>query len=339
MASVDISLPVPNQAQLLTLLARHRIRPSLRALGEPRALEIEVSNSSYGFCTVSLGATRVACRVSAEIVPPYEDRPFEGLFTIATEVSPMCSPAYVGDDAVLDEVTISRIIEKAVRRANALDLESLCIQAGAKCWSVRADVHFLNDDGNLIDAACIAVLTSLLHFRKQDLEVVNGQVVLYNEMQRDLVPLSVLHIPLCVTFSLFSGMDPEWRVKGGDAVVRAAAESSNVAGDDEEGESASKPRTERLEDVVLLDADAEEAPLALGTLTITVNSNRELCQVSKSGGLTLGPRALLQCTDRACEVVVGWTKQIKDVLAKDADSRRDLRAERVLRVVNDRSTE
>lgn len=353
MPSVDGTLSIPNHQQLLTLLTRHHIRPSLRKLGETRPLNIEISPKTFGSCTVSLGNTRISCKISAEIVPPFEDRPFEGIFNINTEISPMCSPIFsngnINDDnqqQQLDEITISRIIEKSIRRANALDLESLCIHAGSKCWSVRADVHFLNYDGNLIDTACIAVLTSLLHFKKHDLEVVNGKVVLYDEMQRELVPLSVLHIPLCVTFSFFSAMDAEWRVKGGDQTIKAYADAKDEPRDedmaDEDSESKEKEsvkaRTEILKDVIVVDADSEEEPLSLGTMTITLNSNRELCQMSKSGGLTIDARGILQCTELASAVVNEWTKKIKQTIKLDAESRRDLRAERVLKVVNDRQS-
>lgn len=360
MPSVDGTLTLPNHQHLLTLLTKHHIRPSLRKLGETRPLNIEISPKTFGSCTVSLGNTRISCKISAEIVPPFEERPFEGIFNINTEISPMCSPIFsngnLNDDnqqQQLDEVTISRIIEKSIRRANALDLESLCIHAGSKCWSVRADVHFLNYDGNLIDTACIAVLTSLLHFKKQDLEVVNGKVILYDEMQRELVPLSILHIPLCVTFSFFSAMDGEWRVKGGDPIIKSYADSKDEPNDDdmngddnnnntETGESketvSAKSRTEILKDVIVVDADSEEEPLALGTMTLTLNSNRELCQVSKSGGLTIDARGILECTELASGIVNEWTKKIKNSIKLDFESRRDLRAERVLKVVNDRQS-
>lgn len=37
---------------------------------------------------------RVLARISAEVTQPFPDRKFEGIFIIATELSPMASPAF-----------------------------------------------------------------------------------------------------------------------------------------------------------------------------------------------------------------------------------------------------
>jgi len=104
-------------------------------------------------------------------------------------------------------VILSRILEKAIRRSNAIDTESLCIISGAKCWSIRADVHVLDLDGGLIDAACIAIMAALRHFRRPDVSVDGQEVTVYTMEERVPVPLSIMHHPLCVTFSFYSGGD------------------------------------------------------------------------------------------------------------------------------------
>lgn len=38
------------------------------------------------------------------------------------------------------------------------------------------DVHFLDHDGGLVDAACVAVMASLLSFRREDVEVRGEEV-------------------------------------------------------------------------------------------------------------------------------------------------------------------
>lgn len=103
------------------------------------------------------------------------------------------------------EVLLARLIEKAIRRSNAIDQESLCIVAGQKCWSVRADVHFLDHDGALVDASCIAVIAALAHFRRPDVSVEGEKVTIHTLTERVPVPLSILHHPICVTFSFFHG--------------------------------------------------------------------------------------------------------------------------------------
>jgi len=42
----------------------------------------------------NLTATRVNVQISAEVVKPLEDRKFDGMFTIVTELSPIASPAF-----------------------------------------------------------------------------------------------------------------------------------------------------------------------------------------------------------------------------------------------------
>jgi exosome complex component RRP45 len=72
------------------------------------------------------------------------------------------------------------------------------------CWSIRTDVHVLDYDGNLTDAACIAVMTGLQHFRQPDAVVRDGQVVVYGVEERVPVALNITHKPLSVTFNTFN---------------------------------------------------------------------------------------------------------------------------------------
>lgn len=100
---------------------------------------------------------------------------------------------------------LSRILEKAIRRSSALDTESLCIIAGQKCFSLRADIHVLDHDGGLVDAACIAVMAALQHFRRPDVSIEGENVTVYSAREREPVPLAMLHHPYCVTFSFYHG--------------------------------------------------------------------------------------------------------------------------------------
>lgn len=100
---------------------------------------------------------------------------------------------------------LSRILEKAIRRSNAIDTESLCIVAGLKCWSVRADVHVVDFDGGLVDASCISIMAALQHFRRPDVTIDGEKVTIYSLAEREPVPLSLMHHPFCITFSFYQG--------------------------------------------------------------------------------------------------------------------------------------
>lgn len=148
---------------------------------------------------------RVAVQISAEVTKPSAERKFDGIFTITTELSPLASPAFEVSRPTEAEVLLSRLLEKTIRRSSALDTESLCLIAGQKCWSVRADVHVIEHDGNLIDASCVAVIAALRHFRKPDTSIEGEEVTVYTLAEREPVPLSLLHFPLCITFSFYAG--------------------------------------------------------------------------------------------------------------------------------------
>lgn len=94
-------------------------------------------------------------------------------------------------------------MEKTIRRSGALDTESLCIIAGAKCFHLRADVHVLDHDGNLMDASCLALVAALMHFRRPDVEVKGEDVTVFDVREREPVRLSMQHQPFCVTFSYY----------------------------------------------------------------------------------------------------------------------------------------
>lgn len=107
----------------------------------------------------------------------------------------------------MTEAIISRLLEKTIRRSSALDTESLCLIAGLKCFAIRADVHVLAHDGNLLDAACVAVIAALQHFRRPDVSVEGDNVTIWDVREREPVKLSMLHHPLCVSFSYYDGGD------------------------------------------------------------------------------------------------------------------------------------
>lgn len=115
-------------------------------------------------------------QVSASIVKPYDDSPFEGIFTITTEFSPMAATSFEPARVGPYELLLSRTLDNTLRRARALDLESLCIVAKKLVWSIRVDVHFLDHDGGLVDAACVAVVAALSAFRREDVDVRGEEV-------------------------------------------------------------------------------------------------------------------------------------------------------------------
>lgn len=102
-----------------------------------------------------------------------------------------------------NEIILSRLLEKTIRRSGALDTESLCIIAGQKCFHIRADIHVLDHDGNLADASCLALVAALSHFRRPDFDVHGQDVTVYDSQDREGVKLSMQHHPFCITSSFY----------------------------------------------------------------------------------------------------------------------------------------
>ncbi|KAJ5387199.1 Exoribonuclease phosphorolytic domain 1 [Penicillium cosmopolitanum] len=158
----------------------------------------------YGHVKLQLGKTSLVVRISAEVTKPRDDRPFDGLFQINLELSAMGSPAWENGRSNDLEAYVTHVLDSVVRRSNALDTESLCILKGVSCWSIRADVHVLDYDGNLTDAACVAIMTGLQHFRRPDAVVRDGQVIVYGVEERVPVALNITHKPLSITFNSYN---------------------------------------------------------------------------------------------------------------------------------------
>lgn len=87
--------------------------------------------------------------------------------------------------------------------SNCVDLESLCILVEEQAWEVRVDIHVLNHDGNLVDAATLSALGALCHFKRPDVTLEGRRVIIHPLDERDPVPLTILHHPLTITFALF----------------------------------------------------------------------------------------------------------------------------------------
>ncbi|XP_052311614.1 exosome complex component RRP45A isoform X2 [Populus trichocarpa] len=121
-----------------------------------------------GSSEVQLGQTHVMGFVTGQLVQPYQDRQNEGTLSIFTEFSPMADPSFEPGRPGESAVELGRIVDRGLRESRAVDTESLCVLAGKLVWAIRIDLHILDNGGNLVDAANIAALASLLTFRRPE---------------------------------------------------------------------------------------------------------------------------------------------------------------------------
>lgn len=135
-----------------------------RELEEYRDIEIEpnwVRETAEGSAKVTIGNTQVLVGLSVDVEDPYDDRPDEGTIVTNAELAPMAAREYESGPPQEPGVELARVVDRGIREAEAVDLEKLCIEEGEKVYTLFLDVHVLNDDGNLIDAASLGALAAL----------------------------------------------------------------------------------------------------------------------------------------------------------------------------------
>ncbi|XP_002160444.3 exosome complex component RRP45 isoform X1 [Hydra vulgaris] len=168
----------------------------------------------YGCCEVQLGETRVLAQTSCELVKPIGTRPTEGQLHLNVDLSPMASPSFETGRMTSQGLEINRLIERCIKESRCIDVESLCLIAGEKVWSIRVDIVVLNDCGNILDCSCIAGIASLAHFKHHDVTVTGTEVIIHNFKEKDPIPLNVHHMPISTTFGFIDDgeqmiIDPE----------------------------------------------------------------------------------------------------------------------------------
>lgn len=180
----------------------HNTRLDGRKFLEARPVKIYFG-SNWGCCFVSLGRTKVLAQVSCEVLPPLASRPNEGMLHINVNFSPLVVLSSEASKQSEFTALINRQIEKCIKDSKCIDLESLCIVADKKVWNIRVDVSIINHDGNLTDCASIAAITALSHFHRPDVTCDGEKVTVHSFSERDPLPLTIFHYPICVSFIVF----------------------------------------------------------------------------------------------------------------------------------------
>jgi len=140
-------------------------RLDVRDLDEYRDIEIEtdyIPTTAEGSARVTIGKTQVVVGLSVDVEEPYDDRPGRGTLVTNAELAPMASREYESGPPQEPGVELARVVDRGIREAEAVDLEELCIEEGEQVYTLFIDVHVLNDDGNLIDAASLGAIAALM---------------------------------------------------------------------------------------------------------------------------------------------------------------------------------
>ena len=147
----------------LSKLASQGKRADGRKFDEFRKIEIEtgVVSKAEGSARVKIGNTQVLVGVKMDVGEPYSDSPESGVLTTAAELIPLASPDFEAGPPREDAIELARVVDRGVRESEVVELDKLCLEPGEKVWIIFIDIHILDHDGNLFDAASLAALAAL----------------------------------------------------------------------------------------------------------------------------------------------------------------------------------
>jgi exosome complex component RRP42 len=149
--------------EYLVKLAKQGKRADSRKFDEYRKIEIEtgVISKAEGSARVRIGNTQVIAGIKMDVGEPYPDSPESGVLTTAAELIPLASPDFEAGPPRENAIELARVVDRGVRESEVVEVEKLCIEAGEKVWIIFIDIHILDYDGNLFDAASLASLAAL----------------------------------------------------------------------------------------------------------------------------------------------------------------------------------
>ena len=187
------------KAQILSLLNSGR-RVDGRTLDQYRNIKVETNliGRADGSARVSIGDTLVLAGVKYEIGPPFPDTPDLGVLTVNAEFLPLASPTFESGPPDENAIELARVIDRSLRKAEAVDLSKLCLVPGKSVWIAWIDIYVLNHDGNLIDASALATSAALLSSRIPQADVEEERVKVNYE---DKVPPPLSKMPVTVTIA------------------------------------------------------------------------------------------------------------------------------------------
>jgi exosome complex component RRP42 len=129
------------------------------------SVERDIIIKAEGSALVKLGDTSVLVGVKLEPGEPFSDAPDKGIIMTNAELRPGASPDFETGPPNENSVELARVVDRGIRGSETIDLEKLCIEEGEKVWMTFIDIHALDNDGNLVDAAALGAIASLLNTR------------------------------------------------------------------------------------------------------------------------------------------------------------------------------
>lgn len=196
---MEVIIPEIKKEHILELLGQKK-RLDERDFDSYRKISLKtgIIEKAEGSAEVRMGKTRVMVGVKLILGTPFPDMPDSGVLTTNAELGPIASPEFELGPPDEDTIELARVVDRAIRESECIELEKLCLEEGEKVWVVFVDIHVLDYDGNLFDASSLgaiaALKTSYLPALKED-----GETVDYENRTEEKLP--VIDTPISVTYT------------------------------------------------------------------------------------------------------------------------------------------
>ncbi|KAK8743139.1 hypothetical protein OTU49_001551 [Cherax quadricarinatus] len=177
----------------------------------PITVKVGTITTADGSSTVRVGHTTVICGIKAEIATPVLRNPNQGFIVPNVELYPCCSHMFKIGPPGEKAMATSQFLKNVISSAKVLDLTDLCIVHNKLAWCLYCDVVCINYDGNLYDAALIALMAALQNVKLPAVSYDEENDKASVDIERTL-PITLKARPVASTFTVYSDsiqlMDP-----------------------------------------------------------------------------------------------------------------------------------
>jgi len=198
-------------------LIKNGERADGRALDQYREISLEagVIKKAEGSARVKIGNTQIVVGAKPQIGEPFPDTPNVGVLITNSELLPMAAPNFEAGPPNETSVELSRVTDRCIREGKVVDLEKMVIIPGKKVWMIFLDLHIVDYDGNLMDAAVLGSLAALMNTKIPSTTIEDDEVVIDYET---MVPIPIKEQALMCTLAKI----------GGELVVDPSLEEDDV---------------------------------------------------------------------------------------------------------------
>ncbi|KAF7312291.1 Semialdhyde-dh domain-containing protein [Mycena indigotica] len=179
-----------------------KYRPDGRQFDAWRDVSVNVGSISTadGSALVRLGETTIVCGVKAEIAEPELDSPEAGFIVPNIDLPALCSPKFKPGPPSDEAQVLSDRLNEVL--SGIIPLSSLVIRPGKLVWVLYVDATCINYDGNVFDAALLAMVAALRN-TKLPKAIFNSETEQVVCSRHEIAPLQIIKTPTSMSFGLF----------------------------------------------------------------------------------------------------------------------------------------